>query len=373
MWNAGKVPSKVRRRIGDGTDAARGVLAFIVFISHYVHFFVGDFHAFSVAGALAVLFFFAISGFVISGSLLRHSRPSGGVDVVGFAKRRFFRIVPPLMATFLLVKALEFVLVFTGIVGDGRDAAGIYGYHLNLFKAIVSLLSLGAINDLGGGLDGPLWSLAYEIRCYVTAAVIAWLLTSQLPASRKAIVVTCLIAYWYIGLFIKSEGPFAQLPWLLSFAAGFFVFRYQTALVATGWIGTASVIVFSAGACAILLIFDRLPDAAVLFVQCLCGCAFAILVFVLHGVAIRSRLLAALGGISYTLYIAHFPILLALYLSIQVAPSFLYLPLAGAALVGTMLVCFVLGRTVERSSAQLVWTERRLSRMRATRDVRKGA
>jgi peptidoglycan/LPS O-acetylase OafA/YrhL len=373
VLHAGKRPLGVRLKACDGTDAARGVLASIVFISHYVHFFVGDFHALSVAGSLAVLFFFAISGFVISGSLLRHSAPNGAVDVAGFAKRRFFRIVPPLIATLLIVKALEVALVFAGIVGDGREAAGIYGYHLNLLKAAASFLTLGAINDLGGGLDGPLWSLAYEIRCYVTAAVVVWLLSTQLEIGRKAIVVACLCAYWYVGLFIKSEGPLAQLPWFLSFAAGFFAFRYQTAIALTGRIGTTSAIVLSAGACFILLLSDRLPDVVVLFAQCLCGCAFAFLVFPLHGVAIRSRLLAALGGISYTLYIAHFPILLALSLSIQRAPAFLYMPLAAAAAVSTMLVCFALGRTVERPSAQLAWAERQLSRMRATRAVRKGA
>jgi peptidoglycan/LPS O-acetylase OafA/YrhL len=371
--DAGKRPLGGRPKACDGTDAARGVLASIVFISHFVHFFVGDFYALGVAGGLAVLFFFAISGFVISNSLLRHSAPSGSLDVAGFAKRRFFRIVPPLIATFVLIKALEVALVFSGIVGAGRETAGIYGYHLNLFKATASLLTLGAINDLGGGLDGPLWSLAYEIRCYVTAAALVWLIGSRSGADRKAIVVIFLFAYWYVGLFIKSEGSFVQLPWFLSFAAGFFAFRYRSTIAATGWLGIAAAIVVSAAACVVLSAFDRLPAAAVVWLQCLCGCAFAILVVVLHGVAIRSRLLAALGGISYTLYIAHFPILLAIYLWMQTTPASLYVPLAAAALVGTLLLCFAVGRTVERSSAQLAWTERQLSRMRATMAVRKGA
>jgi peptidoglycan/LPS O-acetylase OafA/YrhL len=357
----GKAPHRARSKLCDGTDAARGVLASIVFISHFAYFFIGDISALGVAGSLSVLFFFAISGFVISASLIRHTAQDGAVDLIEFAKRRFFRIVPPLLATFLLIEALELTLVFGGFIGQGREAAGIYGYHLNLFKAAASLLTLGAINDLGGGLDGPLWSLAYEIRCYVTAALIAWLLTSRAPNRRKAMAVMFLCAYWFVALFIRSEGPLAQLPWLFSFAAGFFVFRYRSALDAMGWMGTASALVFSAVACVIMLNWREVTPG----LGCVCGAAFAVLVLDLHGIAIKSRVLAALGATSYTLYIAHFPILLALYLMIKTAPAAMYVPLAAAAAVITAVACFALGRLVERSSAQLAWTERQLLRVRA--------
>lgn len=366
MYDAEKRPPGVKRAGCDGTDAARGILALTVFVSHYVHFFVGDVHSLGVAGGVAVLFFFAISGFVISGSLYRHTTPNGTIDLVGFAKRRFFRIVPPLLATLLIVKVLELTLVFGGVVGEGRRAAGIYGYHLDLLKSALSLFTLGAINDLGGGLDGPLWSLGYEIRCYVTAAVVAWLLTSRSAAKRKAVVVVVLCAYWYVALFIKSGGPLGQLPWLLSFAAGFFVFKHRDAIASAGWMVTVPAAAVSAAVCPILLFSASLPDPVFLFAQCVCGLAFAILVFVLHGVAIRSRVLAALGGISYTLYIAHFPILLAFYLPIEKVSAAMYMPLAAAAGVITLMACFALGRMVERSSAQLAWTDRQLSHMRAT-------
>lgn len=360
------MPSRIRPKICDGTDAARGVLASIVVVSHFVHFFVGDFYPLSVAGGLAVLFFFAISGFVISGSLVRHTTLSGDVDLMGFAKRRFFRIVPPLIATLLLIKLIELGLVFAGVVGDGREGAGIYGYHLSLPKSALSLLTIGAINDLGGGLDGPLWSLGYEIRCYLTAAAVAWFVTSRATPQRKAMVVAGLCAYWCVALLVRSEGPLPQLPWLLSFAAGFVVFRYRNATASAGRAVTASAVVVAVGTCLILAFASGLSAASFLFVQCLCGCAFAVLVQILHGIAVKSRILAALGATSYTIYIAHFPILLAFYLCIRAAPTSIYVPLAAAAGVSTMLACFALGRTIERSSAQLAWTERQLSRIRTS-------
>lgn len=86
------------------------------------------------------------------------------------------------MTTFLIIAALEFVLVFSGILGEGRLTAGVYGYRMDWLRVAISLLTIGAIGDLGGGVDGPLWSLRYEIRCYLTAAVLAWLLTSHVTA-----------------------------------------------------------------------------------------------------------------------------------------------------------------------------------------------
>jgi peptidoglycan/LPS O-acetylase OafA/YrhL len=359
------------RKACDGTDAARGVLASIVFISHIVQILVGDVYMLGVAPQLSVLFFFAISGFVISGSLVRHTAQDGTVDLVGFAKRRFFRIMPPLIATFLLVAALEVALVFSGVLGAGREAAGIYGYHLSLLKVTISLLSLGAIGDLGGGLDGPLWSLRYEIRCYLTAAVVVWLLTSRATVERKAGVVAALSAYWFVAFFIRNEGPLSQLPWLLSFAAGFVVFRYQSALAATGWVGVASAVVVALAA-VFYLFFSSSEGATMwlLFVTCICGCSFAVIVFTLHNVTIRSGALFALGGVSYTLYIAHFPILLAFYLLIKAAPATMYVPLALASAIVAAVVCFALGRLIERPSAQLAWAERQFSRIRTMKVMR---
>jgi peptidoglycan/LPS O-acetylase OafA/YrhL len=369
--------SILRPKLCDGTDAARGVLASIVFIGHVGQIFFGDFLGLDVAPDLAVLFFFAISGFVIAGSLARHTGPSDTVDLMEFAKRRFFRIMPPLLATFLLIVALEFALSSSGVVSDQTRALnpnvpGVHGYHLNLFKVAVSLLTIGAVGDLGGGLDGPLWSLRYEIRCYLTAALVAWLSTSRAATAQKATVVLILCAYWFVAFFIRNEGPLSQLPYLLSFAAGFFVFRYRSALAARGPIVTASALVL-ASATSLVLFSAGHPQVVpswLLLVKCVCACAFALTVFVLHGVEIKSRVLAALGGVSYTLYIAHFPILLALYLFIKTTPGPMHGPLTAAAILATAVACFVLGRGVERSSAQLAWTERHILRIRTSRAVR---
>lgn len=349
----------------DGTDAARGILASVVFIDHFTQIFVGDVYALGIAAMLSVLFFFAISGFVISDSLIRHTTQKGSIDLMGFAKRRFFRVMPPLMATFLLIVALELVLVLSGVLGPEGGMPGVYGYHLDLVKVAVSLLTFGAVGDLGGGVDGPLWSLRYEIRCYLTAAVVMWLLTSRAATRRKAIVFAGLCIYWFVALFIRNEGPISQLPWLLSFAAGFAVFRYRNVIAAAGSVVIVLSLALSGAAC--VLAISKGATNWYLFIVCLgiCGCAFAPVVLALHGVEAKSRVLAALGRVSYTLYIAHFPILLALYLLSKAAPAGMYVPLAAGAAFTTAITCFAMGRAVERPAAQLAWTQRTFSHMRA--------
>lgn len=114
--------SILRPKLCDGTDATRGVLASIVFIGHVAQIFFEDSPGLGIAPDLAVLFFFAISGFVIAGSLARHTGSSGTIDLTEFAKRRFFRIMPPLLATFVLIVVLEFALSSSGVVTDQTRA-----------------------------------------------------------------------------------------------------------------------------------------------------------------------------------------------------------------------------------------------------------
>lgn len=235
----------------------------------------------------------------------------------------------------------------------------------------MSLLTVGAVGDLGGGLDGPLWSLRYEIRCYLTAALVVWLSTSRAATARKAIVVLIMCVYWFIALFIRNEGPISQLPYLLSFYAGFLVFRYRSVLAARRSIVSASAVVLASTTSLILLSVGYAQMTSwILLVKCICACAFALAVFVLHGVQIKSRALSALGGVSYTLYIAHFPILLALYLFIKATSGTMHGALTAAAIFATAVACFVLGQAVERSSAQLAWTERQLLRIRPSSVVK---
>lgn len=352
-----------RTALCDATDAARGVLATIVLCGHFAQIFIiagWPVDVFGLGAQLAVLFFFAISGFVIGGSLARHIERTGRADIVEFAKRRFFRIGPPLLAVFALILIIEALLVVSGALDRAARAGSHWGFQFDVVKSAASLLTLGAIGDLGGGLDGPLWSLRLEIRCYVSAAVLVWLFTSRAPLNRKALVLAGFVAYWYVGLFVHNGGIWnSALASLVAFAAGFLAYKWRSRLSALGPIGwTAACLIV--GLSTIVISMSDAP-AAVIFAQCSCGLGFVLLVVLMHDIPIRSRALAAMGSVSYTLYILHFPLLLAAFLIIMPLPHELYWPLAILAFGITAVVCYAAGLALERPSQQRRWLERRAS------------
>jgi peptidoglycan/LPS O-acetylase OafA/YrhL len=57
-------------------------------------------------GTLGVYIFFVLSGFLITGLMIRESERNGFVSLKNFYIRRFFRIIPPLLCLLLVVKIL---------------------------------------------------------------------------------------------------------------------------------------------------------------------------------------------------------------------------------------------------------------------------
>jgi len=155
-------------------DVLRGLLALIVCVAHSGNMHVGDVSPYlGLSARLSVLCFFALSGFVIAGSLERNHEKNGWIDLRDFFLQRFFRVIPPLLGVFLLLVLVEIILNLGGFTPAGHGGK-MTDFHLNILKVTVSLFSLGAIGDLTGGLDGPLWSLRYEMRSYLTAGLLAW-------------------------------------------------------------------------------------------------------------------------------------------------------------------------------------------------------
>ena len=159
-------------RTGNNLGLLRLVLAALVVVSHApVHIdgttrrepLTAVFHTLSL-GSVAVDGFFLISGFLIADSALR-SR-----SFVGFLKRRVLRIYPAYLVAFL-------VCIFGLGPFVGLDPLA----HLGLFGANMLLLSpptpiAGQLPGLADtALDGAMWSLKYEFRCYLLVGVLAGL------------------------------------------------------------------------------------------------------------------------------------------------------------------------------------------------------
>jgi peptidoglycan/LPS O-acetylase OafA/YrhL len=142
----------VRRRL-DGLDVLRGAAVGLVLMGHS---WPGVFQG---AGIVGVIVFFVLSGYLITGVLIRDVERHRRIRYGRFYAHRAFRLLPALMA-FLGVYAV--VEMTADVLGD--RSKGIIGYTL--------LAGFGYLKDLPLPFDvsmaiGPLWTLAVEEQFYL--------------------------------------------------------------------------------------------------------------------------------------------------------------------------------------------------------------
>ena len=133
-------------------DGARGVAVALVVGSHWSPAHV------RYGGAVGVIVFFVLSGYLITSILLAEHAATGRIDLRAFYTRRALRLFPALA---LLVVALPFL---QKLVADPQLT---YGY---IRWAGETALYLGDFVRSGGGTLGPLdhtWSLAVEEQFYL--------------------------------------------------------------------------------------------------------------------------------------------------------------------------------------------------------------
>jgi peptidoglycan/LPS O-acetylase OafA/YrhL len=123
-------------------------------------------------GTLAVLTFFAISGYFISQSF--QNKPS----VIDFAIARGLRVFPGLLLVLLLT---VFILgpIFTKFdlkeYFSNRETILYIPHNLRLWPLQYDLPGVFDENPTPKAINGSLWSLAYEVACYVMVAVVGTL------------------------------------------------------------------------------------------------------------------------------------------------------------------------------------------------------
>ena len=129
---------------------------------------------------LAVLLFFGLSGFLVAGSLVKRG-------VVDFAVARALRLIPGLWVM-LIVTALIVGLIFdaqglTGLVHTASLRRYI-GYNALLLGRYYTLDGAFAGNRLPDLVNGSLWTIPQEVRCYVALAIVGGF---GLLVSRRAL------------------------------------------------------------------------------------------------------------------------------------------------------------------------------------------
>jgi len=156
-------------------------------------------------GAIAVNGFFAISGYLIAYSWLR-SRSVGG-----FLSKRVFRIYPGFIAA---------VLIGVFIIAPlGADQLQLSSQFLRLLP--LKLLTLNraeppgvfAANPFPDAINGSLWSIPYEFKCYLgimLLGALSWLTRwKAMTAYACGAVIAGSLAYPWMTLSVLERGSFA--------------------------------------------------------------------------------------------------------------------------------------------------------------------
>jgi peptidoglycan/LPS O-acetylase OafA/YrhL len=266
-------------------DGIRGILACAVML---LHFGVNRFVAQGTGGAwngfvfdLCVDVFFLLSGFVLTSSYLASSNRS----FARFATKRFFRLVPVFYVTTLLVLP---------------SAATIYQ-----FEHMPAEIVLGVPFFASLPANYPAWSITWEF--YIPIA--AFLLAPFVPLPRFALLpllIACLAVLAFVDAQIAGGLRIYAIRAPLGLVAGALLYRlYAQARSRASW-PWLSYALFAA-LIAVLGVAQALPPLGGLVPP-----LAAALIWNAAGRPSRlfsSRALQWLGALSYTIYMAHIPVL----------------------------------------------------------------
>ena len=116
---------------------------------------------------LAVFLFFTLSGFLVTGSLLKR----GPLD---FAVARLLRLVPGLWVMLLVVTLGLGALLGTLPIGQYLTHPGTWGYVLRNGSLLAADYRLpGVFENLPiRGVNGSLWTIPQEVRCYIALGLL---------------------------------------------------------------------------------------------------------------------------------------------------------------------------------------------------------
>ncbi|PPF82220.1 acyltransferase [Subtercola sp. Z020] len=279
-----------------------------------------------VGGFVGVDVFFVISGFLITGSLLKEHERKGRISLKEFYTRRAARILPA--ATVALVSVLGLtllVLPMTRWVAVGRDAVASSFYVMNWVLAGSSVDYLA--RDQAPSPLQHYWTLSVEEQFYLfwpLLLIIVLFLAKRRAASRAKLLAIAFVVVavpslgWSIYLTSTDPGPAYFVTttrvWELAIGAGLAIFhghlsvapRIFAAIV--GWLGVVAVL----GSALLYTTATPFPGYAALAPTL--GTAAIIWAGPIAGnrgpaVVLSLRPMVWIGTISYSLYLWHWPML----------------------------------------------------------------
>jgi peptidoglycan/LPS O-acetylase OafA/YrhL len=274
------------------------------------------FYAATGLGHQAVMVFFVLSGFFVGGSVLR-SGPAFNAGRYALARltRLWVVLVPALLLTALVDRVLAGVApeVLAGAYNPTWNSGPVSAaaYSASGFTLLGNLLFLQTIVTPVYGTNGPLWSLANEFWYYVLfplcAVALGWSVRSGALAARIATGVLAVVILFWLPADIRAAYPVWLLGLVVYLCRGRLSTRARHITMVVGLVAFALSLGYSKSA--------GLQARLGLPVDATIGVAFCILCVALANLpapknvhSLFGRLSHGMSAFSYSLYLAHFPL-----------------------------------------------------------------
>ena len=284
-----------------GLDIVRGVAIGLVMLRHAAP------DVFDGAGIVGVVMFFALSGYLITGTLMNSIERSGRVNYRRFYTNRALRLLPAMITMLLIFVIVEVAIGPTGGITKLIVGAVVGGLYL---QDLLPMLAYPGINHL--------WTLAVEEQFYlVWPAFLVFLVRRRALANGLRFAVLALLGICALTVIaagaLRDVGVIYPLPttWAVALVLGGSAYIHRERLVRT-----RASIPLALGAGLVLVAFSLMPDAKNHAVTYLLGggliaiCTIAIMAVVRTWQVSPSRLLEplrALGVVSYGAYLWNGP------------------------------------------------------------------
>jgi peptidoglycan/LPS O-acetylase OafA/YrhL len=293
---SGAEPVTVDRRAGNSFDFVRFCAASAVLYSH--HFDLAGLSEPVVPGygedfgQFAVEVFFCLSGFLLTLSLER------GRGFAFFAAARFMRIMPNLV--FALVAASLATFLWYGNDSHVVDHLTYVRDNLLMFVEGTRFHIAGVFGDrVRSSLNDPIWTLPYEVWCYV---VLALLFVAGARLARILILAAALAASVAWGLSADAEFHIGPLEGFDFFRLASYFLAGAAVAVAWPWMKRNAVAIGAVALISVFVVRAALPDDTVLHALTLAAAVVGL------GSSTAMAWFARGGDASYGIYVFAWPV-----------------------------------------------------------------
>ncbi|MGT2888464.1 acyltransferase [Streptococcus didelphis] len=166
------------------------------------HFFKNSFPG----GFIGVDIFFTFSGFLITALLIDEYAKNDKIDLIGFYRRRFYRIVPPLVLMVLIIIPFTYLVKSDFVASLGQQIAASIGFTTNFYEI---LTGSSYESQFIPHLFVHTWSLAIEVHFYLLWGLLVWFLAKRDYTDKQFrgllfIISNIIFAVSFLSMFVRA-------------------------------------------------------------------------------------------------------------------------------------------------------------------------